>query len=447
MTAVTTLERGHASIGDVSAGNASTGTASEQGIHLNGSQNLPPNRSLPSGLTLDEAQQKVREDDLGKWDVTVPRNALNLYDGRLSFQDEIGNRELSFSPWATGQFCNRLGIPAPYFRKCPLHLQDTQANYWLREGVQKEGEQWLLRAREHDLRAVLSERYSPLDNRTLLDELHTLLPSHYRVDWFGISDESLHLRVVDPARYREVLPNDALTVGIHLANSEVGFRSVTVDALVYRLVCTNGLIRLVKGKSLMRQRHLHVSPTCFVGALGEAIECALQESESFLEELQRATQTPVPHVVEVMEKIGEKWHLSEEVQQTAQKALLQEPASQQESLYGLVNAYTAAAQRLPDEMRYDLEVLAGNLAQHGVAAYAPKIQKRIMAMNNGLDSSQPSDSDSSADETASNGSSGQSLGNKGLDIIQLAREMFQASVVQLGEHYGQDQQAQPEEEL
>jgi hypothetical protein len=76
--------------------------------------------------------------------------------------------------------------------------------------------------------------------------------------------------------------------------------------LVYRLVCTNGLIRLVKGKSLMRQRHLHVSPTRFVGALGEAIEGALQESESFLEQLQRATHTPIAHITEVMDKIGEK---------------------------------------------------------------------------------------------------------------------------------------------
>ena len=44
--------------------------------------------------------------------------------------------------------------------------------------------------------------------------------------------------------------------GLHIANSEVGKRSVTVDALVYRLVCTNGLIRLVKGKSLLHRRHV-----------------------------------------------------------------------------------------------------------------------------------------------------------------------------------------------
>ena len=333
--------------------------------------------SLERGVSLHEAREMVQSDDSGKWDITVPRDELSVCDGLLTFGHEIGEQQLSPSTWATGQLCTRLGIPAPYFRKCPPELQDAQANHWLRHGEHKPGEKWLLRAKDDNLRAVLSERYSPLDNATLLDELRPLLPDSYRVDWFGLADESLHLRVVDPERYREVLPDDALTVGIHLANSEVGCRSVTVDALVYRLVCTNGLIRLVKGKSLMRQRHLHVSEMRFVGVLAEAIENALQESESFLEQLKTATKTPVPDIADVMEKIAERWHLSDETQETVKQSLKQEPPSQQESLYGLVNAYTAAARSLPDEQRYDLEVLAGNLAEHGVAAYAPRRKKRV----------------------------------------------------------------------
>jgi hypothetical protein len=383
--------------------------------------------SLERGVSLYEAREMVQNDDAGKWDITVTRDDLSVCAGLLTFGHESGEQQLSATTWATGQLCNRLGIPAPYFRKCPPELQDAQANYWLRKGEHKPGEKWLLRAKDNEansstLRAVLSERYSPLDNATLLDELRPLLPDSYRVDWFGLADESLHLRIVDPQRYREVLPNDALTVGIHLANSEVGCRSLTVDALVYRLVCTNGLIRLVKGKSLMRQRHLYVSEHRFVGALGEAIECALQESERFLEQLKAATQTPIPQIEQVMEKIGEKWHLSEEVQQAARQSLLKEPALQQESLYGLVNAYTAAAQGLPDEMRYDLEVLAGNLAEHGVAAYAPHRKKREVGptanseaqVNNGHHHERVT-----PDETTSVEKS----------IVELAREMFDAEIV------------------
>ena len=361
------------------------------------------------GQSLDSARELVRDDDRGKWDTVVARRDLQMQNGNLNF----GGREQSLAPssWATGQLCARLGIPAPYFRKCPHDLQDEQANYWLEHGAQKPDETWLLRAKDENLRAVLSDRYSQLDNATLLDELRMLLPDSYRVDWFGLQDESLHLRVVDPTRTCELLPDDALTVGIHLVNSEVGLRSVTVDAMVFRLVCTNGLIRLVKGKSLLRQRHLHVSHHRFVGALGEAIDNALQESEGFLNQLAATTQTPVPDISDVMEKIAEKWSLSDETQANAKLALRQENASQQESLYGLVNAYTSAAQKLPDSGRYDLEVLAGNLAQHGVAAFAPH---------------RSSVSPHLLKQRESNGENGY---DEPFDVVETAREMFEAQVM------------------
>jgi hypothetical protein len=222
-----------------------------------------------------------------------------------------------------------------------------------------------------------------------------------------------------------------LTVGIHLSNSEVGYRSVTVDALVYRLVCSNGMIRLVKGKSLLRQRHLYVSEHRFVGALAEAMEKALRESEEFLSQLQRATQTPVPQIEEVMKRIGEKWHLGDETQKAVEQALRREPTSQQETLYGLVNSYTAAAQRLPDEARYDLEVLAGNLAAHGLAAYAPRRKRETGSDDESVGESRTRESRTrqraepvEADDVPLNAPD-----IVDGDIVELARQMFEADVV------------------
>ena len=55
----------------------------------------------------------------------------------------------------------------------------------------------------------------------------------------------------------------------------MGKRAVTVDALVWRLVCENGLVRLVKGRSLLYQRHIHLSKPMLHQALGNAISEAL----------------------------------------------------------------------------------------------------------------------------------------------------------------------------
>ena len=142
----------------------------------------------------------------------------------------------------------------------------------------------------------------------------------------------------------------------------------------------------------------------------------MKESEGFLEQLQKTTKTPVSDITEVMEKIAERWHLSDETQENAKLALRQEKASQQESLYGLVNAYTSAAQRLPDEGRYDLEVLAGTLAEHGVASFAP--QRR-------------SSSPRSPKPSETNGNSGHS---ESFDVVETAREMFEAQVISRTPH-------------
>jgi hypothetical protein len=363
------------------------------------------------GLRLPEVTERLRADDAGKWDLVARRDELSLEEGRLTVPSPSGGRSLGLSAWASGQLCSRLGIPVSYFKKCPPELQDGNVNYWLQNPsagaaqpdeaedgssgadacgtnacgtdawsdggrprcrraevqapVSAQPERWRLRAKDDTLRAVVSDRYSALDNAVLWEQLRNQVPPGYRVDWFGLSDEGLHLRLVDPERCREVLPGDDLSIGIHVANSEVGGRALSVEAVVFRLVCTNGLIRRVGGKSLLRQRHIHISALRLEAALAEATHRALEEAEGFLHLLQAATLTPIGDVGAAIEQLGSRWALSQGTQDAVQAALLREVPSQQETLYGLINAFTYTAQKLPDEARYDLEVLAGHLAEGG----------------------------------------------------------------------------------
>jgi len=233
---------------------------------------------LPRRPDLDTAFDRVRLDDSGKWDVRPARKEFSLRGGQVclppAYEDDCP-AALSLTPWATGQLCARLSIPTPYFKRCPPCLRDSQVNYWLRYAPAPTGEEdedagpfaepdephlaagwddtWLLRGRKDRLRGILSSRYAALDNAQLLDALRPLLldrQERLEVKDFALSEESLHLRLVDPQLAREVLKDDRLMVGFHVSNSEVGRHSVRVDALVWRLVCSNGLIRLVNGKSL-----------------------------------------------------------------------------------------------------------------------------------------------------------------------------------------------------
>lgn len=326
-------------------------------------------------MDLAQVCDEVRADDDGKRDLLLERDELMLRHGRLTFPHaaEHGYAEgLTPTSWATTQVCQRLNIPASYFKRCPPELQDEQFNYWIDHVGQNghthapKAERWLLRTKDDGLRGVLTERYACLDNRDVLETLRPLIEPHYQVGWFALTDESFHLRLLDPKLAREVLPHDRLVAGVHLANSEVGKRAVTVDAMVYRLVCSNGLVRLVRGSSLMHQRHVSWSKPRFEVALRQAVHEALVHGVGFIERMSWATTMGVPDMDTALDQLGQRWGLSQTTTANVRQSLLDMPAGQQDTLYGLANAVTHAAQALPADDRYTLETLAGDLVEKGL---------------------------------------------------------------------------------
>ena len=326
-------------------------------------------------MDLAQVMDEVRADDDGKRDLLLDRDALMLRHGRLTFPhaDEHGCPDgLAPTSWASNQVCQRLNIPASYFKRCPAELQDEQFNYWI-DHVGSNGhthapkaERWLLRTKDDALRGVLTERYACLDNRDVLNTLLPLIEPHYQVGWYALTEESFHLRLLDPRLAREVLPHDRLVAGVHLANSEVGKRAVTVDALVYRLVCSNGLVRLVRGSSLLHQRHVSWSKPRFEVALRQAVHEALVHGVGFIERMSWATGMAVPDMDATLTALGARWGLSQTTSEHVRQSLLDMPPEQHETLYGLVNAVTHAAQELPADARYDLEAHAGDLIERGL---------------------------------------------------------------------------------
>lgn len=381
--------------------------------------------------TLDEVRDRIQADDSGKWDTILPKNELVMQGGKLQLPNDYESHacdNLAPTPWATGQLCGRLGIPTAYFRRCPARLQDTQFNFWCgydsessesfypgeslppascypesegysyendyaeseptayRNGFThnvsadvKASEYWLLRARDESLRAVLTERYSPLDNCVLLEALRKSLPPHLQVQWMALDDESFHLRLFDPNLRRDVRSDDPLQAGLHIANSEVGKRSVTVDAVVYRKVCSNGLIRLIKGKSVLQQRHIGVAPAHFTVLLRQAMQQALLAAQEFMAQMAAAADQPLNDVEKELKQLVTQWKLSQNFVEHVQASLQQEDARYQETVFGLVNAVTHAAQTLDADRRFEMETVAGKLLErHSMRnAVIPHTRKAI----------------------------------------------------------------------
>ena len=92
--------------------------------------------------TIAQIGETIQEDGRGKWDALLEPGELTLVQGRVvsprlyRYEYPTG---LEMSPWATAQLCHFLGMPTRYFRKCPVQLQDSQFNYWIRQLVEEKG--------------------------------------------------------------------------------------------------------------------------------------------------------------------------------------------------------------------------------------------------------------------------------------------------------------------
>ncbi len=107
----------------------------------------------------------------------------------------------------------------------------------------------MIRTLDGKARAFLSNRYRRLDN---YDLLHAVMPvlSELKDDngkgldilSCDVTETKLYLKCVFPKIEAEVKKGDPVQSGIVISNSEIGLGALSVTPLIYRLICSNGMI-------------------------------------------------------------------------------------------------------------------------------------------------------------------------------------------------------------
>jgi hypothetical protein len=101
----------------------------------------------------------------------------------------------------------------------------------------------MLRTLDGKVRAVLSERYRRLDNFDLAEQraAHPAgqLPE-VRFESVELTETRMYLKCVTPRLKYEMAPGDVVQAGVVISNSEVGQGTLSVQPLLFRLVCRNG---------------------------------------------------------------------------------------------------------------------------------------------------------------------------------------------------------------
>lgn len=350
------------------------------------------------GHTLPEVLQEIRDQKTEKRDYIVPGAKLSMEDDgkTVSFRMKNGRHEMIQSydatDWFGHQMALSLGIPYKYYQlmqQAKPELLAQNVNAWLSD---KTDTNYLFRSFEREdgnvARALLSERYHCIDNIAVAS---FILPELEKVPGLEIAscdltEDHLYIKAINTHVEHEIAVGDAFQSGIIISNSEVGRGAVTIKPLLYRLVCTNGMIvnALAKRKyhvgrrltdemgvdlGLYSQDTLVADDKVLFMKLRDVANHALSEAgllES-LNVLKLSMDAPITGKTKnVVEVCAKEFGLSEDEQDLVLENLIKDSANH--TLYGLSNAITKTSQLIGTgkyERATELESIGWDVATMG----------------------------------------------------------------------------------
>jgi len=328
---------------------------------------------MKEGKTLQELAAELERQQLAKKDLIVSTGvlsmdsrddggiALNVMGGQMIQHYDVGE----IAHRQIGQF---LKIPATYYdrmrREYP-QLLTLNANGWFAKMPQAKR---MLRTLDGTARALLSDRYRRIDN---FEVASAVLPIISRMEGAGVescelTDSRMYLKVVNPRVTAEIKKGDIVQAGVLISNSEVGMGSVTVSPLIYRLVCSNGMIaedgKLRKyhvGRanesredfSIYRNETIEADDKAFLMKLEDSVKAAVDQARfaAIVDKLRESTEaTFQPQQVQQVVELASKEYGFTDSESSGILGHL--AAGGDLSLYGLANAVTRQAQ---DVASYD----------------------------------------------------------------------------------------------
>jgi hypothetical protein len=205
---------------------------------------------MKAGKTLMELAAEVQRQSTAKADYVATAGALKMVGGELEIPTK-GSFELNET--AHDQLGQYLGIPSKYYDRMRTEapaLLAANVNRWFAENEDKR----MIRTLDGKVRAVLSDKYRPLDNEQLLETILPVLGNQQmEIVSSEVTEKKLYLKVLTPKVTYEIVKGDVVQAGLVISNSEIGNGSLSIEPLLFRLVCTNGLIA---NDSKMRKYHV-----------------------------------------------------------------------------------------------------------------------------------------------------------------------------------------------
>lgn len=212
---------------------------------------------MKQGKTLNELAREVQRQSATKIDRLYSCEELNFgLEGDTPVLWIRDCEAQSLADTAHKQVGAHLNIPVKYYdkmlRNAPQLLIEN-LNYWF----WRDPSRHVIRMLDGRVRAFLSQNYKRIDNDDILAAVAPILGElgELSAKSFELTESRMYIKVVTKKLTREVAPGDIVQAGVCITNSEVGLGGFNAHPLIYRLVCSNGMV-----VEDMRIRAIHRGP-------------------------------------------------------------------------------------------------------------------------------------------------------------------------------------------
>lgn len=234
------------------------GVAADKGFSHVSRHWYPQTLSFEQGLAAIEDEKRQRED------ITFPAGNVEFVcsDG-VTLKIAIDGREFEPTDHAARQLCTKFGVPITvwtYYGRDGRSEGDVDVLMKaLRNGKSEtEADKSMLWRTYSDgsLRAVLSDKYSVVDNSWYLNLLAKIIPGGRLSHWRGNAD-TIHGNILIPDTIRMESDSDYGGM-LSISNCEIGRRVVAQTPSIFRAICMNGCIWGATDGVEMRKRHIGI---------------------------------------------------------------------------------------------------------------------------------------------------------------------------------------------
>jgi len=211
---------------------------------------------MKTGKSLTELAQEIERRAESKQDFIAPVHKLSASVETVDALPQVvmnlqGQEAFPIAPYAHGQMAGYLEIPKKYYDRmlsdAPQILVDS-INRWFQD---HRNESRMIRVLDAKMRALLSDRFRPMENEDLAEAVLPVLNElGVMVISADITERKFYLKAVDEAITKDIPTGkfmgdgghtifDTICPAITISNSEIGAGTLLIETSIWTKACTN----------------------------------------------------------------------------------------------------------------------------------------------------------------------------------------------------------------